>query len=84
MQHVADRYPATIIGQGRAQTFLVQRDRAVPDPSFPAMSNRWLIYRDTDGPIYEFTLRRDGSYRAKGSKYPVLTKGWSHYYSYEF
>lgn len=83
MQHVADRYPGTIVGM-RGGILLVRRDTAEPTPGSEPMSNDWVISENPDGMVQEYTRRKDGSYRAKGSSFPVLVPGWSHYYSYEF
>lgn len=85
MQHVADRYPGTVVGIERGgRTLLVRRDNAMPDPDSEPMSNKWIITENPDGYVEPFTLRNDGTYRAQSSSWPFLTPGWSHYYSYEF
>jgi len=85
IQYAADRYPATVVEVLRnGRTVVVRQDIARPMPDARPMSNQWQLFDNPDGAVQEFTLRNDGSYRAKNTYSPFLTRGWSHYYSYEF
>ncbi|MCA1800421.1 MAG: hypothetical protein LC650_03935 [Actinobacteria bacterium] len=85
MQYVADRYPGTVVDVQRGgRTLIVRQDTALPAPDAEPMSNKWTITENPDGGTETFTLRNDGSYRARHVSSPFLTNGWSHYYSYEF
>lgn len=85
MQHVADRYPGTVVAVSPSgHTVTVRRDRAMPSKNSQPMSNQWDIYEDPTGIEEKYTRRKDGSYRHVGSSHPYLVSGWSHYHSYEF
>jgi hypothetical protein len=89
VSYVADSYPQTIIEVSKdLKTVIVQEDKGVSAPNARPYSNEWVITRDTNGLIREFTLRKNGRYVQKGDSIKgglKLTLGIRRkYYAYEF
>lgn len=83
MQHVADRYPGTVIEVGKRE-ILVREDSHRRREGAAPYTQDWIIEENPDGPVRKFTLRKDGRWRGVGSTVPILGHGWSYYHSYEF
>jgi hypothetical protein len=89
ISYVADSYPQTIIEISKdLKTIIVQEDKGVSAPNARPYSNDWVITRDTNGVIREFTLRKNGRYVQKGDGQKTglkLVLGVRRkYYAYEF
>lgn len=81
-----DRKAGTIIEVKRnGKTLVVQYDKATrTDANGMSDAQSYSFERDANGATREFTLRKDGTYRAKGGTGRLIVGVRDHYHDYSF
>lgn len=81
-----DRHACTIIDiRKNGRVIVIQEDTAIrTDKNGMSESQGYTFERNPEGRTWEATLRKDGTYKVKGSQTGVLVGRRSHYHDYSF